>query len=79
MNDYRFFFGIDDDDETQFINKARPASYHPGSVIVAFICGRAMFLRETIDYITYIALMAPHEKRLDTPNPDCTLEDHPYL
>ena len=36
---------------------ARPASNHPGGVIVAFVGGNTRFLREDIDYPVYCLLM----------------------
>jgi prepilin-type N-terminal cleavage/methylation domain-containing protein len=54
---------------------ARPSSNHGGGVNVAFASGRAMFLRETIDYGVYIALMTPYDKKSDSPNPDYQLGD----
>jgi prepilin-type N-terminal cleavage/methylation domain-containing protein len=41
-----------------FLN-ARPASYHPGGVNVAFAGMNARFLRQDIDYTIYCALMTP--------------------
>src|SRR5205823_12015192 len=38
-------------------DKARPSSYHPGGVNAAFASGAARFLRETMDYVVYVALM----------------------
>ena len=36
---------------------ARPASNHPGGVIVTFVGGNTRFLREDIDYPVYCLLM----------------------
>jgi prepilin-type N-terminal cleavage/methylation domain-containing protein len=58
---------------------ARPASYHSGGVNAAFGSGRVLFLRENIDYLVYIALMTPHEKKSDSPNRDFLLEDKHFL
>ena len=38
---------------------ARPSSFHPGGVVVAFGDGRVHFLRETVSYPVYAALMTP--------------------
>ena len=54
---------------------ARPSSYHSGGVNVAFGGGRIIFLRETIDYQVYIALMTLNERQSDSPNPLFILED----
>ncbi len=54
---------------------ARPASYHSGGVNVAFGGGRVIFLRETIDYNVYIALMTLNDRISDSPNPRMILED----
>jgi prepilin-type N-terminal cleavage/methylation domain-containing protein len=56
-------------------SRARPSSYHSGGVNVAFGGGKAMFLRENIDYAVYIALMTMHDKKSDSPNPHFLLED----
>jgi hypothetical protein len=58
---------------------ARPASYHSGGVNAAFGSGRVLFLRENIDYLVYIALMTPHEKKSDSPDRDFLLEDKHFL
>jgi hypothetical protein len=55
---------------------ARPSSNHGGGVNVAFASGRVLFLRETIDYGIYIALMTPYDKKSDSPNPDYQLGDN---
>jgi hypothetical protein len=39
---------------------ARPASNHPGGVIVTFAGGNSRFLREDIDYPVYCLLMTPN-------------------
>ena len=54
---------------------ARPSSNHGGGVNVAFASGRVLFLRETIDYGVYIALMTPYEKKSDSPSPNYSLGD----
>lgn len=54
---------------------ARPSSLHGGGVNVAFSSGRAMFLRESISYKVYIALMTLNEEASDAPDPDFILED----
>jgi len=54
---------------------ARPSSYHSGGVNVAFGGGRVLFLRETIDYQVYIALMTMNERESDSPNRSFILED----
>jgi prepilin-type N-terminal cleavage/methylation domain-containing protein/prepilin-type processing-associated H-X9-DG protein len=56
-------------------SRARPSSYHSGGVNVAFGGGRVMFIRESIDYQVYIALMTLDERHSDSPEPDFTLED----
>jgi prepilin-type N-terminal cleavage/methylation domain-containing protein len=57
---------------------ARPSSNHGGGVNVAFIGGRVTFLREDIDYLVYIALMTPNDKKSDSPDPEFQLEDKHY-
>jgi prepilin-type N-terminal cleavage/methylation domain-containing protein len=57
---------------------ARPSSYHGGGVNVAFSGGRAMFLRENIDYQVYIALMTLNDQKSDSPDPNFLLEDIHY-
>jgi type II secretory pathway pseudopilin PulG len=55
---------------------ARLASSHGGGVNVAFASGRTLFLRETIDYPVYIALMTPFDKKSDSPDPNYQLGDN---
>jgi hypothetical protein len=55
---------------------ARPSSNHGGGVNVAFASGRVLFLRETIDYGVFIALMTPYDKKSDSPNPNYQLGDN---
>jgi prepilin-type processing-associated H-X9-DG protein len=54
---------------------ARPSSNHSGGVNVAFGGGRVMFIRESIAYQVYIALMTLNEKRSNSPDPSFLLED----
>lgn len=54
---------------------SKPSSEHGGGVNVAFASGRAMFLRETIDYDIYRALMTLNEKQSDSPNRGLTWDD----
>lgn len=49
---------------------ARPASEHGGGVNVAFASGRALFLRETIDYRVLRALMTLNDKTANIPLED---------
>jgi hypothetical protein len=54
---------------------AKPSSEHNGGVNVAFGSGRALFLRETIDYSVYRALMTLNDKMSDSPNKDFIVDD----
>jgi hypothetical protein len=54
---------------------AKPSSEHSGGVNVAFGSGRAMFLRETIDYKVFRALMTLNDKTSDSPLPDFIMDD----
>ncbi len=54
---------------------ARPSSYHSGGVNMAFGSGRVMFVRESIDYKVYIAMMTMNEKLSDSPDPRYILKD----
>jgi hypothetical protein len=54
---------------------ARPSSEHGGGVNVAFGSGRARFIRETIDYDVYRALMTLSEKHSDSPRPNVVFDD----
>jgi len=54
---------------------ARLSSTHGGGVNVAFASGRTLFLRETIDYGVYIALMTPFDKKSDSPDQNFQLGD----
>jgi prepilin-type N-terminal cleavage/methylation domain-containing protein/prepilin-type processing-associated H-X9-DG protein len=58
---------------------AKPSSEHSGGVNVAFAGGRALFLRDDIDYKVYRALMTLSDKHSDSPEPEFTLEDSAYL
>jgi prepilin-type N-terminal cleavage/methylation domain-containing protein len=55
---------------------ARLSSSHGGGVNVAFASGRVLFLRETVDYGIYIALMTPFDKKSDSPDPNYQLGDN---
>jgi len=55
---------------------ARLSSSHGGGVNVAFASGRVLFLRETVDYPIYIALMTPFDKKSDSPDPNYQLGDN---
>jgi hypothetical protein len=54
---------------------ARPSSNHGGGVNVAFASGRVLFVRESIDYGVFIAIMTPFDKKSDSPNPNYQLND----
>ena len=68
----------DEDAGIAMTSWARPSSYHSGGVNVAFGGGRGIFLRETIDYQVYIALMTMNEKKSDSPDPSFMLEDRHF-
>lgn len=55
---------------------ARLGSNHGGGVNVAFASGRVLFLKETLDYGVYIALMTPFEKKSDSPDPNYQVGDN---
>jgi prepilin-type N-terminal cleavage/methylation domain-containing protein len=55
---------------------ARLSSSHGGGVNVAFASGRVLFLRETVDYGIYIALMTPFDKKSNSPDPNYQLGDN---
>jgi len=46
---------------------ARPSSYHPGGVNVAYCDGHVEFLHEQIDYYVYCLLMSTNGQRVRTP------------
>jgi prepilin-type N-terminal cleavage/methylation domain-containing protein len=54
---------------------ARPSSEHGGGVNVAYASGRALFIRETIDYDVYRALMTLSEKQSDSPRRNVIFDD----
>jgi len=54
---------------------AKPSSEHGGGVNMAFGSGRALFVRETIDYRVYRALMTLSEKQSDSPDRDKMIDD----
>jgi hypothetical protein len=54
---------------------AKPSSEHGGGVNVAFGSGRCTFLRDTIDYKVYRALMTLNEKESDSPDRTYLLDD----
>jgi hypothetical protein len=55
---------------------ARPASEHGGGVNVAFSSGRALFVRETIDYRLLRALMTLNDKKSNSPDKDVLFDDN---
>ena len=55
---------------------ARLSSSHGGGVNVAFASGRVLFLRETVDYAVYVALMTPFDKKSDSLDPNYQLGDN---
>jgi hypothetical protein len=67
-----------EDPGKKYGNWARPSSFHSGGVNVAFASGRVMYLKETIDYGIYIALMTPYELKSDSPSPTYVLKDNVY-
>jgi prepilin-type N-terminal cleavage/methylation domain-containing protein len=54
---------------------AKPSSEHSGGVNVSFGSGRALFLRETIDYRVYRALMTLNERASTSPEPELLVDD----
>lgn len=54
---------------------AKPSSDHAGGVNVAFASGRALFVRESIDYNVWRALMTLFDKQSDSPLRDIILDD----
>jgi prepilin-type N-terminal cleavage/methylation domain-containing protein len=54
---------------------ATPSSEHGGGVNVAFASGRALFIKETIDYDVYRALMTLNDKSSDSPLRDIIVDD----
>ncbi|MAT70506.1 MAG: hypothetical protein CMJ58_13395 [Planctomycetaceae bacterium] len=61
--------------ETMRMPNARLSSEHGGGVNVVFGSGRAMFLRETIDYDVLRALMTLNEKKSDSPKRSFAFDD----
>jgi prepilin-type N-terminal cleavage/methylation domain-containing protein len=58
---------------------AKPSSEHPDGVNVAFGSGRALYLRQDIDYKVYRALMTLSEKQSNSPDRNILLNDDSYL
>jgi prepilin-type N-terminal cleavage/methylation domain-containing protein len=56
----------------------KPSSEHSGGVNVAFGSGRAMFLRETIDYDVFRAMMTLADAHSDSPRRDIIVDDTVY-
>jgi len=54
---------------------AKPSSEHGGGVNVAFASGRALFVREAIDYAVYRALMTLNDRSSDSPDRNRILDD----
>jgi hypothetical protein len=54
---------------------AKPSSDHSGGVNVAFGSGRALFVRENIDYDVWRALMTLNDKKSNSPKPNIVLDD----
>lgn len=65
----------DQDFEDAAVARARPSSNHPGGVNAAFAGGRALFLKDAMDYAVFRALMTPNDKRSDSPRPDIIVSD----
>ncbi|MEN1678103.1 MAG: DUF1559 domain-containing protein [Planctomycetota bacterium] len=74
-------YGSGSDAEFLRVNSfnARPTSNHSGGVNVGFSGGRAVFLRENIDYDVFRALMTPNDRKSSSPVPNITIEDQPFL
>ncbi|MEX2170510.1 MAG: DUF1559 domain-containing protein [Pirellulales bacterium] len=70
--------GAENESELNSIN-ARPSSYHSNGVNVVFGSGRAIFLRQDIDYRVYQALMTLFDKRSNMDLPSMILQDKDYL
>lgn len=60
------------------IAHARPASQHPGGVMVAFADGRVQFLNESVDNVVYKQLMTTHSKQSNNTNSNYILSDTDY-
>ncbi len=60
------------------VDSARPSSGHTGLVNVAMLGGSVMTLNEGIDYQVYQALLTPHTKASDVPNPGYILKESDY-
>lgn len=54
---------------------ARPSSAHVEGVYVGMADGSTRFLRDTIDYRVYQALLTPHGEHSDVPQPEYILSD----
>jgi hypothetical protein len=54
---------------------AKPSSDHSGGVNIAFASGRALFLKEDVNYDVLRALMTLFDKQSDSPRPDIILDD----
>lgn len=59
-------------------NAARPSSTHSDGVNVVFADGSVRFVRDSIDYRTYQALLTPHGKASDVPFPEFMLRPDSY-
>ena len=59
--------------------RARPSSFHPGVVPVAFADGSTRGIHDRIDYHVYQSLMTPHDAASDIPNPEYKLRRSDYL
>ena len=70
--------GDDNVSEANSLN-ARPSSYHANGVNAVFGSGRAIFLRQDIDYRVYQALMTLFDKRSRMDAPGMILQDKDYL
>lgn len=49
-------------------DQTRPSSNHPGGALAAMADGHVTFLRETLDYWVYVALMTPDGQHARVPN-----------
>lgn len=65
---------VDCSDQVRAPN-AKPSSEHGGGVNAVFGSGRGLFIRETIDYGVWRALMTLSEKQSDSPDRNKVLDD----
>jgi prepilin-type processing-associated H-X9-DG protein len=60
---------------TNCFDLARPSSVHPETVNMTLADGSVRTINKNIEYFVYQALLTPHGRKSDVPNPEFVLTD----